>query len=127
LLELFTALLSAGNFPDGFRTGYELRGFAVGPPRQALSPREEAEFKVIRERIACLLVDSGFSEAADACRSCGAAKPSFDGEPTTSQGSGAVAARDGYDIDAIVRNVMANLRNWFRSPVRIRFLWSAEL
>jgi dihydrodipicolinate synthase/N-acetylneuraminate lyase len=107
LLELFTAMLSAGNFPEGFRTGYELRGFAVGPARQPLSPHEAAELKVIRERIACLLAEGGFSEAADECRSCPPPKPSFDGVSTISPHGSAPA----FDIDAIVRSVMANLGN----------------
>lgn len=107
LLELFTAMLSAGNFPEGFRTGYELRGFTVGPARQPLSPQESAELKVIRERIACLLVEGGFSEAANECRLCPAPKPTFDGIPTIPPSGQAPA----YDVDAIVRSVMANLGN----------------
>ena len=109
LLELFTAMLGGDHFPEGFRTGYELRGFSVGPARQILSPQEEAERKVIRERIACLLVEGGFSEAADECRQCPAPKPAFDGMPTSAPGGQTADARPGYDIDAIVRSVMANI------------------
>jgi len=40
LLDLFSLMVGAPNFPEGFRTGYELRGFKAGNARFPLSPAE---------------------------------------------------------------------------------------
>lgn len=68
LLDLFALMVNAPNFPEGFRAGYELRGFAPGRARFPLSAAEMVLMDDIRARIACVLTDCGFSEAAHACR-----------------------------------------------------------
>ncbi len=68
LLDLINAMLFGTNFPEGFRAGLALRGFSLGNSRQLLSPRERSDLEAIRGRIACLLADCGYPEAASACR-----------------------------------------------------------
>ena len=68
LLDLINAMLYGTNFPEGFRAGMSLRGFNLGTTRQLLSPREMSDLEDIRGKIACILADCGFSEAASACR-----------------------------------------------------------
>jgi dihydrodipicolinate synthase/N-acetylneuraminate lyase len=73
LLDLFPLMVGAPNFPEGFRAGYELRGFTAGHARFPLSAGEEATIETMRGRLACLLADAGFAEAAGACRRAKAA------------------------------------------------------
>lgn len=68
LLELIEAMLRAGNFPEGFRAGAALRGFRPGPPRQPMSGREKEFLAEMQSRMACLLSECGFREAAEQCR-----------------------------------------------------------
>jgi 4-hydroxy-tetrahydrodipicolinate synthase len=68
LLELINTMLNGMNFPEGFRAGMSLRGFDLGTTRQLLSPREQTDLEEIRGKIACILTECGFSEAAGACR-----------------------------------------------------------
>jgi 4-hydroxy-tetrahydrodipicolinate synthase len=68
LLDLFSLMVNAPNFPEGFRAGYELRGFVPGRARFPLSPGEMELMDDIRTRIACVLSECGFSEAASTCR-----------------------------------------------------------
>jgi 2-dehydro-3-deoxy-D-pentonate aldolase len=67
LLDLFSLMVNAPNFPEGFRAGYELRGFVPGRARFPLSAGEMDLLADIRARIACVLSECGFSEAASAC------------------------------------------------------------
>ncbi len=67
LLDLFALMVNAPNFPEGFRAGYELRGFHPGKARFPLSDSEREQMTSIRSRIACVLAECGFSEAAHAC------------------------------------------------------------
>jgi hypothetical protein len=69
LLDLFSLMVNAPNFPEGFRAGYELRGFHPGRARFPLSPGELEKMDDIRSRIACVLTECGFPEAAASCRS----------------------------------------------------------
>lgn len=101
LLDLIDAMLHGTNFPEGFRAGLSLRGFKLGSSRQLLSPREQADIEEIRGRIACLLADCGYPEAASACRRHRAAETSVG---TPSPPSQAVAAEE------IARAVMERLR-----------------
>jgi hypothetical protein len=55
-------------FPEGFRTGYELRGFKAGNARFPLSPAEQGLIAEMRSKLACVLAGCGFSEAAGECR-----------------------------------------------------------
>lgn len=68
LLDIFALMVQAPNFPEGFRSGYELRGFKAGHARFPLSPGEEAIISQLRQKLACALANSGFAEAAIECR-----------------------------------------------------------
>ena len=68
LLELIKSMFAAGNFPEGFREGVNLRGFNTGRGPQPMSPHELEHFNAIRSKLACLLKECGFSEAADSCQ-----------------------------------------------------------
>jgi 4-hydroxy-tetrahydrodipicolinate synthase len=97
LLDLIDAMLSGVNFPDGFRAGMTLRGFALGSGRQLLSPKEQLGMEEIRSKIACILADCGYEEAAQACRRpAGAAL--------------APASAKAIDLDGIVQEIMRQLR-----------------
>lgn len=68
LLDLFSLMVNAPNFPEGFRAGYSLRGFRPGNARFPLSEAELALMEDIRGRLACVLAECGFAEAAQACQ-----------------------------------------------------------
>lgn len=103
LLDLINAMLYGTNFPEGFRAGMSLRGFNLGTSRQLLSPREQSDYEEIRARVACILADCGFSEAAIACRRPGA-KPNS--AYATDQSPGVAP---GVNVDELVRGVMQRL------------------
>lgn len=103
LLELIAAMLEGANFPEGFRAGLSLRGFRLGSSRQLLSPRERTNLEHIRGRIACLLADCGYGEAAEACRHhLAGLEPDAAGGPATTASS--------LDPDRLVRGVLNRLR-----------------
>ncbi|MCX6971774.1 MAG: hypothetical protein NTV93_16695 [Verrucomicrobia bacterium] len=62
LLELIKTMFAAGNFPEGFREGVNLRGFNTGRGPQPMSPHEMEHFNAIRSKLACLLKECGFAE-----------------------------------------------------------------
>ncbi len=110
LLDLINAMLYGTNFPEGFRAGMSLRGFNLGTTRQLISPREVEDLEDIRSKVACILKDCGFSEAASACHCNGehdekpsrtTASPAFSREPSS----------NGMDANAIVREVMRKLQS----------------
>ncbi len=68
LLELIKTMFAAGNFPEGFREGVNLRGFNTGRGPQPMSPHEMEHFNAIRNKLACLLKECGFAEAANSCQ-----------------------------------------------------------
>jgi 4-hydroxy-tetrahydrodipicolinate synthase len=92
LIELIEAMFAAPIFPEGFRAAAALRGFDLGSSRQPLSKRERADLGELQSRIACILAECGFSEAARAC-----VRP----EPSASD----LRA----DVEVIVRNVIRQL------------------
>jgi dihydrodipicolinate synthase/N-acetylneuraminate lyase len=106
LLDLINAMLYGTNFPEGFRAGMSLRGFNLGTTRQLLSPREKSDLEDIRAKIACLLADCGFSEAASACRR-GAGSAAATGAAIEAGRSGNGA---GLDVDEITREVIRRLQ-----------------
>jgi len=97
LLDLFSLMVNAPNFPEGFRAGYEVRGFKPGRARFPLSDQELVAMTDIRSRIACVLAECGFAEAAPLC---GISSP-HPAAPT--------ASRD--EIETIVRNVLQSLHD----------------
>ena len=68
IMDLFNAMIQAPNFPEGFRSGYAIRGFDVGHARFPLSEQESERSAQIRNEIACLLAEFGFPEAASVCK-----------------------------------------------------------
>lgn len=90
LLDLFSLMVGAPNFPEGFRTGYELRGFDAGHARFPLSPAEEDVISAMRAKLACVLTDCGFSEAASEC-------------------SASACQASPLNVDAIVQAVLKNI------------------
>lgn len=100
MLELIETMFAAGNFPEGFREGVNLRGFDMGRARQPMSPAEMQHFDAIRSKLACLLAECGFQEAAAHCTrdSCNGSAPLT---------NSTLASR--IDVEAIVRKVMKNL------------------
>jgi 4-hydroxy-tetrahydrodipicolinate synthase len=93
LLDLFSLMVNAPNSPEGFRAGYQLRGFKTGNARFPLSPDERILMDDIRGRIACVLTECGFTEAASQCK-C---------PPTQDQDLARI------EVEAIVRDVMNKL------------------
>jgi 4-hydroxy-tetrahydrodipicolinate synthase len=105
LLDLIDAMLNGINFPEGFRAGMALRGFSLGTSRQLLSPKEQTNLEDIRSKIACILADCGYDEAAYACRpDAGAAAR-----------AGRPGAAEGIDVNGIVQEV---LKQW-RTPTTL--------
>lgn len=102
LLELINTMLTAGNFPDGFRTGCAIRGFDVGSARQPLSPAEESSVAEVRKKLACLLAECGFAEAARECE-LNAANDNCGCHGKSSSGG------LGVDTEAIVQAVLQQL------------------
>jgi len=83
-----------------------LRGFALGTSRQLLSPKEQSDLENIRAKIACILADCGFAEAAHACQRQGGATvgPARPGEAAAPDADG------GIDVNRIVQEVMKQIR-----------------
>lgn len=96
LLDLFSLMVNAPNFPEGFRLGYALRGFRTGNARFPLSDSEKYRMETIRARIACVLAECGFSEAAHACVNAAPAEIGLD-----------MGLRD--KVEDIVREVMQSM------------------
>jgi hypothetical protein len=83
-----------------------LRGFALGTSRQLLSPKEQTDLEEIRAKVACILADCGFEEAAHACR-----RPAGGAVPASRSGAAAMpGAGAGVDVDRIVQEVMKQFR-----------------
>jgi dihydrodipicolinate synthase/N-acetylneuraminate lyase len=59
ILELFDAMLLPFEFPDGFRSAAEMRGFNLGRGRQPLSKSQEADRAVLQSVLKCILADFG--------------------------------------------------------------------
>lgn len=61
LLELFDALLAAGDFPEGFRQAVKLRGFDFGASRQPAAPIEPSAWQRIERALrgALAMSDAG--------------------------------------------------------------------
>lgn len=65
LLDLFELMVGAPNFPEGFRCGYELRGFHPGRARFPLSAGEADAIDRMRGKLGRLFADCGLSEIRD--------------------------------------------------------------
>lgn len=67
LLELFDAFLYSTDFPEGFRAAVELRGFAMGPSRQPLSPTQQVNREQLKKVMRCLMTDFGVEPPPEGC------------------------------------------------------------
>jgi len=68
LLELFDAMISSADFPEGFRAAVELRGFAMGKSRQPLSAVQQTSRENLQKLLRCILADFGYIEPpAEGC------------------------------------------------------------
>jgi 4-hydroxy-tetrahydrodipicolinate synthase len=94
LVEVFSLMVNAPNFPEGFRAGYELRGFKAGHARFPISEHEAGLLADLRGKLACVLADCGFAEAAGECR----------------RGVCTPQAPKSIDVDSVVRSVMRHLQ-----------------
>jgi len=93
--ELIAAMFAAGNFPEGFRAAVSLRGFDPGPARFPMSPGELASLEAAKGKMACLLGECGYAEAAQECeRRQSGSHPGQWGKP---------------EVEAIVRAVVNRL------------------
>jgi len=63
LLELFDAMLYSADFPEGFRAGVELRGFAMGRSRQPMSEGQRIDRAGLSRVLQCILADFGLVES----------------------------------------------------------------
>ena len=57
MLELFDTMLYSADFPEGFRTAVELRGFNMGQSRQPLSPSQQVDRAGLQRVLHCILAD----------------------------------------------------------------------
>ena len=96
LLELIKTMFAAGNFHEGFREGVNLRGFDTGRGPQPMSPHEREHCDAIRGKLACLLAECGYAEAARECELFRSTRP-------------AETRMSAPDVDAIVANVLKRL------------------
>ncbi len=60
LLELFDAMLYSADFPEGFRTGVELRGFSMGQSRQPSTEAQRVDRAALAGMLQCILSDFGY-------------------------------------------------------------------
>jgi len=67
LIELFDMMLHGADFPDGFRAGVELRGFAMGRSRQPLSGEQTVDRGKLKETLECLIAEFGVVDAPAHC------------------------------------------------------------
>ena len=63
LLELFDTMLYSADFPEGFRTAVELRGFRLGRSRQPQSDTQRIDSAALQSVLRCILSDFGYVEA----------------------------------------------------------------
>ena len=97
LLDLVEAMFEAPIFPEGFRAAASLRGFNLGSSRQPISEREDQNLENLRGKLACILTDCGFPEAAHAC-------------PRDSRATATPPRPEGDSVESIVQEVLRKLR-----------------
>ncbi len=94
--ELIATMFAAGNFPEGFRAAVSLRGFHPGPPRFPMSSAELANLEEAKGKLACLLGECGYGDAA---RECGLRRGNSEANTATS-----------LDVNSIVEAVVKKLK-----------------
>lgn len=92
LVTLFDAMLYSSEFPEGFRSAVELRGFSMGTGRQPLSSQQTTDLSLLSKTLQCLLSEQGFTDEP------------VGGCPVGTNESGR------NDVNEIVLNVMSELK-----------------
>lgn len=67
LIELFDTMLHGADFPEGFRVGVELRGFAMGSSRQPLSDKQSLDRPALARMVECIIADFGVISRPSHC------------------------------------------------------------
>jgi len=62
LVKLFDLLIYSAEFPEGFRTAVDLRGFQMGRGRQPLSEEQKTDLVSLGRELQCLLASHGYTE-----------------------------------------------------------------
>ena len=93
LVSLFDTMIYSAEFPDGFRAAVNLRGFNMGVGRQPLSQEQKTDLVSLSKTLQCLLAEQGFTDQP--VGGCPVSK-----SPPV----------DRAEVDAIVQNVLAELR-----------------
>ena len=93
LVTLFDTMIYSAEFPEGFRAAVNLRGFNMGAGRQPLSPEQKTDLTALSKTLQCLLAEQGFTDQP--VGGCPVSK-----SPPV----------DPAEINAIVQNVLAELR-----------------
>jgi len=63
LIELFDAMILSADFPEGFRTAVDLRGFNFGKGRQPLSESQQVDRSALQRVLQCIMSDFGVVDA----------------------------------------------------------------
>jgi 2-dehydro-3-deoxy-D-pentonate aldolase len=95
LVRLFDAMIYQAEFPNGFRTAVELRGFNMGTGRLPQSDEQRTDLRVLSQTLQCLLSQHGFTDQP------------VGGCPA---GVGATSV-DEKEVSQIVQTVMAELKS----------------
>lgn len=96
LQDIIAAMFAAGNFPEGFRAAVALRGFNPGPPRFPMSAGELANLEEAKGKLACLLGECGYAEAARECE--------------LRRTGSTIVRTPVWDVNSIVQAVVKNLK-----------------
>lgn len=59
LIELFDAMITSADFPEGFRAAVDLRGFDFGRGRQPLSEQQRFDREKLQRVLQCIMADFG--------------------------------------------------------------------
>jgi dihydrodipicolinate synthase/N-acetylneuraminate lyase len=94
LIALFDTMIYQAEFPDGFRTAVNLRGFNMGRGRQPLSDKQQTDLTTLSRTLQCMLASQGFTnEPIGGCPI----------DPSSAKGVG-------QDVTTIVQTVVAELK-----------------
>ncbi|WP_237227330.1 dihydrodipicolinate synthase family protein [Rubinisphaera sp. JC750] len=84
LVKLFDLLIYSAEFPEGFRTAVDLRGFQMGRGRQPLSDEQRTDLVSLSRELQCLLASHGYTdEPIGGCPIDGGSSESPDSEELT--------------------------------------------
>ncbi|WP_339744327.1 dihydrodipicolinate synthase family protein [uncultured Rubinisphaera sp.] len=62
LVKLFDVMLYSAEFPEGFRSAVELRGFKMGCGRQPMSSEQKTDLQTLSKELQCMLSTHGYSD-----------------------------------------------------------------